>query len=426
MAVDKPPFSDRSEQFRSLATSIEQKHIRRHNEKPGVSRRDENRPSPAFTNISNVVYPLATEMYLFHKILEERSQDYIFATPAYSKMSSEERESFDVEVKEKLSQFESFINQLGQRVNSSDGLRNATERGHLTRVQEGLRTYLKEIVDFVSLLKKEHLRRLQAKNRSLADDVKEAKKDGHVFKYLSGLDELLYNSDLEFSPKLIDKLQKLSTKHSCLQYKPQKEPSLDRDYDLVEDVTSLTGQREAFPTEEDGGWDGIDELEFDDIPKPQRQEPSKENRASPILFSETVRNRRRVGAGFDPEQDQLRDSYERWKSEQGDQFAEQFQQQTAIIKEEFVKADRDDEIEKLEQQISEIQSLSSVFSEKIMDQERDIDLINDLALHTSENLIDGNEWIRKAITNSAFQRVWFLFCIVVLTFTLLFLDWYNP
>ena len=169
MAVENPPFSDRSEQFRSLATSIEQKHIRRHNEKPGVSRRDENRPSPAFTNISNVVYPLATEMYLFRKKLEERSQDYIFATPAYAKMSSEERESFDADVKEvrsalehciasyfsfqKLSQFESFINQLGQRVNSSDGLRNATERGHLTRVQEGLRTYLKEIVDFVSLLK---------------------------------------------------------------------------------------------------------------------------------------------------------------------------------------------------------------------------------------------------------------------------------
>lgn len=34
--VEKPPFIDRSEQFKTFATSIEQKHIRRHNEKPGT------------------------------------------------------------------------------------------------------------------------------------------------------------------------------------------------------------------------------------------------------------------------------------------------------------------------------------------------------------------------------------------------------
>lgn len=419
MTIDKPPCFDRSEQFRSFATSIAQKHIRRHNEKPGVSRRDENRPSPVYTSISNVVHPLATEMYLFRKKLEERSQDYIFATPAYSKMSSEERESFDADVKEKLSQFESFINQLGHRVNSSDGLRNATERGHLTRVQEGLRVYLKETVDFVSLLKKEHLKRLQVKNRSLADEVKIAKQDGHSFKYLHGLDELLFKSNVEYNPTLITKLKELSSKHPCLQFTPPKEESVETDFELVEDV-----KKEDYSVEEASGWD---ELEFDEVLNEKPKEKPKETlRASPSLFQESVRNRRRVVAGYDPVQDELRDSYERWKTEQGEQFTRQFQQQTAIMKEEFVKADQDDEIEKLEQQISEIQSLASVFSEKIMDQERDIDLINDLALHTSENLIDGNEWIRKAITNSAFQRVWFLFCIVVLTFTLLFLDWYNP
>ncbi|CAP36305.1 Protein CBR-SYX-18 [Caenorhabditis briggsae] len=421
MAIDRPPYSDRSEQFKTLATSIEQKHIRRHNEKPGVSRRDENRPSSAYTNISNVVHPFATEMYLFRKMLEDRSQDYIFATPAYSKMSSEERECFDADVKVKLSQFESFINQLGKRVHSSDGLRNASERGHLTRVQEGLRVFLKETVDLVSLLKKEHLKRLQVKNRSLADEVKTAKQDGHAFKYLNGLDELLFGSDFEYNPKLIGKLKELSLKYPCLQFKPPKEEQVDQDFDMVEEITSA----KIVNDNDDDGWGDIDGFQFKEVPKEKPKEKPEESRdCSSILFNESVRNRRRLVAGS--EQDELRESYERWKSEQGEQFNEQFQQQTAIIKEEFVKADRDDEIEKLEQQISEIQSLASVFSEKIMDQERDIDLINDLALHTSENLIDGNEWIRKAITNSAFQRVWFLFCIVVLTFTLLFLDWYNP
>ncbi|KIH66834.1 hypothetical protein ANCDUO_02839 [Ancylostoma duodenale] len=102
-------------------------------------------------------------------------------------------------------------------------------------------------------------------------------------------------------------------------------------------------------------------------------------------------------------------------------------------------------IEGLETQITEIQRLQEAFAEKVcfifvqvniyyfstcsvkvMDQEKDIEIINEAALHTSENLKDGNEWIRQAISNSAGRRVVVLFCIIVITFTLLFLDWYNP
>ncbi|CAI2353971.1 unnamed protein product [Caenorhabditis sp. 36 PRJEB53466] len=412
-SADQPIFVDQSELFKSVATSIEQKHIRRHNEKPGVSRRDENRPSATFTAISNIIIPLASELFLFRKMLDEQAQDYIFATPSYSKMSSEEREEFDADVKERLAQFETFINQLGHRVNSSDGLRNATERSHLTRVHDGLRTYLKEAVDFVSVLKKEHLKRLQAKSRSLADQVKAAEKDGHVFMYHYGLDGLLTQSELQFSAKLGKKLDELRAKHSCVQFTLKRSESEERDYDLMEDAKNPSKEENK-----EEGWDAFDDLELEEVPEVRK--PVLESRASPILFNETVRNRRRV-TGFDPVQDEIRDSYERWKEEQGAQFTERFQQQTAIMKEEFVKSDRDDEIEKLEQQICEIQSLST-----IMDQERDIDLINDLAIHTTENLVDGNEWIRKAITNAAFCRVILLFCIIVLSFTLLFLDWYNP
>uniref|UniRef100_A0A0K0D9F0 t-SNARE coiled-coil homology domain-containing protein n=1 Tax=Angiostrongylus cantonensis TaxID=6313 RepID=A0A0K0D9F0_ANGCA len=84
------------------------------------------------------------------------------------------------------------------------------------------------------------------------------------------------------------------------------------------------------------------------------------------------------------------------------------------------------QIEGLETQIAEIQRLQETFAEKIMDQEKDIEIINEAALQASENLRDGNEWIRQAISNSAGRRVVVLFCIVVITFTLLFIDWYNP
>ena len=44
---------------------------------------------------------------------------------------------------------------------------------------------------------------------------------------------------------------------------------------------------------------------------------------------------------------------------------------------------------------------------------------------TTENLQMANEQIREAIKNNAGFRVWILFFLVVMTFSLLFLDWYN-
>lgn len=47
------------------------------------------------------------------------------------------------------------------------------------------------------------------------------------------------------------------------------------------------------------------------------------------------------------------------------------------------------------------------------------------AVGASENIKDGNEEIRKAIQNRASIRVYILFFLLVMAFTLLFLDWYN-
>ncbi|CCD71210.1 t-SNARE coiled-coil homology domain-containing protein [Caenorhabditis elegans] len=415
MTIFQPPFIDRSQQFKELATSIEQKHIRRHNKPPGDYRRDENRPSPAFTNISNVALSFGAEMYLFRKMLADHSQDYIFASRAYSKMSPMERESFDEDVKDKLTQFHSINVQLGHRVNSSDGLRNATERSHLSRVQEGLTVYLKQIIAMVSLLKKEHLQRLHAKSKS-QNLMKIAQEAGHVYKYHRGLEELVHGSELEFSDKLTHKLREIQAKHPCMQYIPEE---VNSDYYLVEEKSNVKIQKEDLLDGEDAGWDGIDELDVLIVP----QDKPVQNRASPIIFKEEVRNRRRdVGGGYDAE----RESYEKWRDEQGEQFAVEFQQQAELRKKEFVKEDQDDEILKLQQHLTEIASLHTVFSEKVLEQDRDVELIHDHALHTTENITDGNEWIRKAITNSGKQRAFLLFSIVVLSFALLFIDWYNP
>ena len=78
-----------------------------------------------------------------------------------------------------------------------------------------------------------------------------------------------------------------------------------------------------------------------------------------------------------------------------------------------------------------------------------LDAIADLTVEASENVRDGNEQVRgvsfnsevimflemvcrfinfypvQAIKNRASLRIWILFILIVCSFALLFLDWYN-
>lgn len=87
---------------------------------------------------------------------------------------------------------------------------------------------------------------------------------------------------------------------------------------------------------------------------------------------------------------------------------------------------RSNEIELIEAQFAEVQKLQQTFAEKVVEQERDIEIIHEKTIYTLENMDQANEFITKAIKNSASRRVIALFCLIVLTMVLLFIDWYNP
>ncbi|EPY77943.1 hypothetical protein CB1_001159005 [Camelus ferus] len=57
--------------------------------------------------------------------------------------------------------------------------------------------------------------------------------------------------------------------------------------------------------------------------------------------------------------------------------------------------------------------------------EAEIDNIHQLVVGATENIKEGNEDIREAIKNNAGFRVWVLFFLVMCSFSLLFLDWYD-
>ena len=66
-----------------------------------------------------------------------------------------------------------------------------------------------------------------------------------------------------------------------------------------------------------------------------------------------------------------------------------------------------------------------MFTEKVLEQKDNIDQIQSHAVATTENVRDGNEELRKAIQRNASIRVYILFFLIVMSFSLLFLDWYN-
>ncbi|XP_039971856.1 syntaxin-18 isoform X1 [Xiphias gladius] len=84
-----------------------------------------------------------------------------------------------------------------------------------------------------------------------------------------------------------------------------------------------------------------------------------------------------------------------------------------------------DEVRQIEGKVVEISRLQEIFSEKVLQQETEIDGIHQLVVGATENVKEGNEDIREAIKNNAGFRVWILFFLVMCSFSLLFLDWYD-
>lgn len=84
-----------------------------------------------------------------------------------------------------------------------------------------------------------------------------------------------------------------------------------------------------------------------------------------------------------------------------------------------------DEVKNIESKVVEISRLQEIFTEKVLEQEKDIDRVADTVVGTTENIKEANEEIREAMKNNAGLRVWILFFLIVCSFSLLFLDWYN-
>ena len=81
---------------------------------------------------------------------------------------------------------------------------------------------------------------------------------------------------------------------------------------------------------------------------------------------------------------------------------------------------------KIEGHVVEIAQLQEIFTEKVLQQEQELNRVNMTVIGTTEDIKGGNQQLREAMKKNADFRVWILFFIIMLSFAILFLDWYNP
>ncbi|WKY10376.1 hypothetical protein Q1695_002601 [Nippostrongylus brasiliensis] len=344
------------------ALLVEQENIRENDAKKA-----DPSVSLAYKKMATHAFCLGKDLVEFRQLVLSRQRDYLSFNSPVRMMNDQERDEFDQETEKALIQLGHAIRRFAAQT-SSDVLTAKEEKKHLSLVAESLDGYLKQLGKIVT-----DMRSLRLRNAAHQQKV-----------------QRLYN---------------------LVEAKQRRDKELRRDkVDLASMVRSLSPDLQ--PTIR------------------QRHHTSQKDAVSSALTPSSILGASAGGAPDGWELDAAMPTFDSQENENDIDSRLSPQERTQLMAENERILDRFShmhaQIEGLESQITEIQRLQETFAEKIMDQEKDIELINETALHTSANLIDGNEWIRQAISNSAGRRVVVLFCIIVITFTLLFLDWYNP
>lgn len=142
-----------------------------------------------------------------------------------------------------------------------------------------------------------------------------------------------------------------------------------------------------------------------------------------------LKARKSHSSDFDDPKEEIKVNYALEDDEDNEDFEispeemQLFEQENEKMYQDFISLK--DEVQQIESKVVKIAELQQVFTEKVLQQRDDIDLIHSNAVASTENVNDGNEELRKAIQKNASMRIYILFFLLVMSFTLLFLDWYN-
>ncbi|PSS32557.1 Syntaxin-81 like [Actinidia chinensis var. chinensis] len=84
-----------------------------------------------------------------------------------------------------------------------------------------------------------------------------------------------------------------------------------------------------------------------------------------------------------------------------------------------------DAVQETETKMVEMSALNHLMSTHVLQQAQQIELLYDQAVEATKNVELGNKELSQAIRRNSSSRTFLLLFLVVLTFSILFLDWYN-
>ncbi|KAI1711816.1 syntaxin-18 [Ditylenchus destructor] len=350
------------------------------------------RSSPNFSTFNNEAREVLQNITELRNLVLEKRKGYILCSSTFSTygefMTDEDRKKFDIDTDTAIKQCSRLIQCLEKQI-SADKILREDELKHLKFVTRLLNIYLKNVCHIVAMSRSIYMKKSQHIRRICR---------------LANLVEM-YETNLaaakEEEETKVDRVRKLQRE---IEDRQDKDEYLDT---LGSPTTRVDGWEEAT-----GALDIKDEsltkfgLHNGTSKHKVKVEPKFEvdTYIEPIPENEPVEDFD-IGVLSRVEQDQL------------------MAENKGLFKR---ISHSNEEILRIESHLLEIQKLQNTFAEKLVEQERDIDTIHTHSIETLDNLETANEYIRGAISNTATRRVIALFCLIVLTFTLLFLDWYNP
>ncbi|CAD5231490.1 unnamed protein product [Bursaphelenchus xylophilus] len=310
-------------------------------------------------------------------VLEKRKTYLLSTVNVYGHdnfMSDSDRRQCDEDTETAMRQCSKLIRNLEVQVESDETLRRTDEYPHLKAITFLLSVYLENVCRIVA-----ELRALQLKKTQHLGKICRL---GNLVEKFNPQIERLRNENEKKKIELQQKKDRLTERLAMKNKQNLESGQVDDNIFISEPVEENFGlrQRKEEKKQNESFTTGINYEEED------KENQDIHHQVDPVVMAQLI--------------------------VENDRIYEKFTQRT-------------NEIELIESQFAEVQKLQRTFAEKVVEQERDIEIIHDKTIYTLENLDQANEFIREAIKNSASRRVIALFCLIVLTLTLLFLDWYN-
>ncbi|GMR58534.1 hypothetical protein PMAYCL1PPCAC_28729, partial [Pristionchus mayeri] len=330
--------------------------------------------TPVFSLLTRQLGEIAADLVNLMQLVLTKRADYLAFNTFHPVMSDGERDRFDTNTLKALTGLKTIVNSSHERIKMEE--MREEEKEHLKAVAEGLERRIKSIVDICGQMRTTRLSHLARRKRDfrLSHLVKEKK----AKELKSGLSPVNSHNSL------------LALERRGEQEERQRKIDTE-DWEGFEDSRENAKENETV---------------FEEMERREMEEREMKERSRVLTPEQLEMEHSGHGmTGGETERMQLMEDNERT-----------YERLANVHK----------EMDNVEMQVAEIQRLQETFADKLMEQEADIEILHEQAQNTTENLREANDFIREAITNSASRRVVILFCIVVLTFAILWVDWYNP